>query len=38
MDLLKQLKDRFSDDELAMEVLFDEVCFWLSLDHLYFSM
>ncbi|CAK7338355.1 unnamed protein product [Dovyalis caffra] len=25
MDLLKQLKDRLSDDELAMEVLFDEV-------------
>ncbi|XP_011048290.1 PREDICTED: pentatricopeptide repeat-containing protein At4g04790, mitochondrial-like [Populus euphratica] len=25
VDLLKQLKDRFSDDELAMEVLFDEV-------------
>lgn len=33
MDLLKQLKDRFSNDELVMEVLFDEVCSWMSIDN-----
>lgn len=26
VDLLKQLKDKFCNDELALEVLFDEVC------------
>ena len=30
VDLLKQLKDKFIDAEVALEVLFDEVLFYLT--------